>query len=417
MPGPMHGVRIVDLTQMISGPLGAMMLADQGADVIKVEPPTGDNTRSVATERGGMSASFLNNNRNKRSVVLDLKRPGGREALMRLIAGADVVMQNFRPGVADRLGIGYEAARAAKPDIVYASICGFGETGPYASKPVFDPLVQSLSGLTTVQAASDERRPALVRTILPDKLTGFAAAQAITAALFARERTGEGQHIHLSMLDTVIHFLWSSDMGNHTFVGQEIEAETSQSFIDLIYQTLDGYISVAAFRRRDWERLADAVGRPDWKEDPRFLTSAGLEIHKSERLEMTQGVLGARTTAEWTRILDAHDVPCAPVLTRREMIRHPQIAANALIVELDHPVAGRLRQTRPPARFEGTPTEHRLGGPGLGQHTREVLAEAGLREADIDALIETGAAAQGPTPEARPSAPRRGEGRGGGRAP
>jgi crotonobetainyl-CoA:carnitine CoA-transferase CaiB-like acyl-CoA transferase len=292
MPGPMHGVRVIDLTQMISGPLGAMMLADQGADVVKIEPPAGDNTRSVATERGGMTASFLNNNRNKRSVVLDLKRPGGREALMRLVAGSDVVMQNFRPGVADRLGIGYEAARAVRPDVIYVSICGFGETGPYASKPVFDPLVQSLSGLTTVQAASDERRPALVRTILPDKLTGFAAAQAIAAALFARERTGQGQHIRLSMLDTVIHFLWSSDMGNHTFVGQEAEVETSQSFIDLIYQTLDGHISVAGFRRRDWERLADAVGRPEWKEDPRFLTSAGLEIHKSERLEMTQDALG-----------------------------------------------------------------------------------------------------------------------------
>lgn len=394
MPGPMHGVRVVDLTQMISGPLGSMILADQGADVIKVEPPTGDNTRSVATERGGMTASFLNNNRNKRSVVLDLKRPGGRDALMRLIAGSDVVMQNFRPGVADRLGIGYEDAQAVNGDVVYVSICGFGETGPYAHKPVFDPLVQSLSGLTTVQAASDERRPALVRTILPDKLTGFAAAQAIAAALFSRERTGQGQHVRLSMLDTVIHFLWSSDMGNHTFVGAEAEAETSQSYIDLIYQTLDGYISVAAFRRRDWERLADAVGRPEWKDDPRFLTSAGLEIHKSERLEMTQDVLGGRTTAEWIDVLEAHDVPCAPVLRRRDMIRHPQIEANALIVEHDHPVAGRLRQTRQPARFEGTPAEYRAGAPALGQHTREVLVEAGYSPAEIEALLAVGAAVQ-----------------------
>lgn len=396
MSGPMHGVRIVDLSQMISGPLGSMILADQGADVVKVEPPSGDNTRSVATERGGMTASFLNNNRNKRSVVLDLKRDSGREALMRLVAGTDVVLQNFRPGVADRLGIGYEAARAVRPDIVYASICGFGETGPYAHKPVFDPLVQSLSGLTTVQAASDERRPALVRTILPDKLTGFAVAQAITAALFSRSRTGEGQHIRLSMLDTVIHFLWSSDMGNHTFVNEEAEVERSQSFIDLIYETADGYLSVAAFRRRDWERLADACERPDWKDDPRFLTSAGLEIHKTERLEMTQEALSGRTTAEWIERLEAHDVPCAPALTRHEMIRHPQIAANALIVEHQHPVAGRLRQTRTPARFEGTPAEYRMGGPVLGQHTREVLAEAGLTGAEIEALLDDGAAVQAP---------------------
>jgi len=392
MPGPMQGVRIVDLSTMISGPLGAMILADQGADVIKVEPPSGDNTRAAATRRGGFSASFLNNNRNKRSLVLDLKKPGAREALLSLIATADVVLQNFRPGVADRLGIGYETARGVKPDIVYASITGFGETGPYAHKPVFDPLVQSLSGLTTVQALSDQHRPALIRTILPDKLTGFTVAQAISAALFARERTGEGQHIRLAMLDTVIHFLWSSDMGGHTFVGDEMATETAQSFIDLIYETADGYISVAAFRRVDWEKLADACDRPEWKTDPRFLTSAGLEENKNDRLTMTQDALRLRTTAEWVALLESHDVPCAPVLTRREMIRHPQIVANALIIETDHAQAGRLRQTRPPARFSGTPTEHRMGAPVLGQHTEAVLADAGLAPAEIAELVASGAA-------------------------
>jgi crotonobetainyl-CoA:carnitine CoA-transferase CaiB-like acyl-CoA transferase len=199
---------------MVSGPLGAMILADQGADVIKVESPAGgDHSRHVATRRGGFSASFLNNNRNKRSVALDLKNAGGLEALKRLIAGADVVMQNFRPGVVERLGIGYDVARSLRNDIIYASITGFGDAGPFAHKPVFDPLIQSLSGLTTVQAGSDERRPSLVRTILPDKLTGFTIAQAISAALFARERSGQGQHIQLSMLDTVISFLRSRHSG------------------------------------------------------------------------------------------------------------------------------------------------------------------------------------------------------------
>jgi len=392
MSGPLHGVRIVDLTNMISGPLGAMILADQGADVIKVESPHGDNTRHTATRRGGFSASFLNNNRNKRSVVLDLKKDGARAALMRLIAGADVVMQNFRPGVVDRLGIGYEAARSVRSDLIYASITGFGDSGPYAHKPVFDPLVQSLSSLPTVQAGADERRPALIRTILPDKLTGFTVAQAVTAALFARERSGEGQHIRLSMLDTVVHFLWSSDMGGHTFVGDELETETAQSFIDLIYETADSHLSVAAFRRADWERLAAACERPEWKTDPRFLTTEGLEHYKSERLELTQQALRARSTAEWIARLEEFDVPCAPVLTRRDMIRHPQIAANALIVETDHPQAGRLRQTRPPARFEGTPTEQRRGGPLLGQHTVEALSESGLTPEEIRALLQSGAA-------------------------
>ena len=392
MPGPLEGVRVIDLTAMISGPLGAMILADQGADVVKVESPSGDSTRAVATERGGYTASFLNNNRNKRSIVLDLKKLGAKDALLTLIAGADVVMQNFRPGVADRLGIGYEDAKAVKPDIIYASITGFGEEGPYAHKPVFDPLVQSLSGLTAVQANARTGRPALVRTILPDKLTGFTIAQAISAALFARSRNGEGQHIRLSMLDTVIHFLWSSDMGGHTFVGNELETETAQSYIDLIYETKDGFISVAAFRRVDWEKLADACERPEWKTDERFLTSAGLEDFKSERLEMTQEALRERTNAEWIERFDQFDVPCAPVLSRKDMIQHPQIRANELIVELDHPEAGPLRQTRPPARFSGTPPAHRYGGPALGEHTRDVLLEAGLSEKTVEELLSSGAA-------------------------
>ena len=395
MAGPLDGVRVIDLTTMISGPLGAMILGDQGADVIKVESAGGDNTRAVATRRGGLSASFLNNNRNKRSVVLNLKNPDGRDALLKLIESADVVLQNFRPGVVDRLGVGYDAAKAVRPDIIYASITGFGPEGPYAHKPVFDPLIQSLSGLTTVQAGADERRPALIRTILPDKLTGFTVAQAITAALFSRTRTGQGQHIRLSMIDTVIHFLWSSDMGGHTFVGDELEKETAQSFIDLIYETADGHMSAAAFRRVDWEKLADACERPEWKTDPRFLTSEGLEEYKQDRLEMTQEVLRERTTAEWIARLEEYDVPCAPVLTRREMIRHPQIARNAIVIETEHPQAGTLRQTRTPAVFEGTPTEIRMGGPLLGAHTREALAEAGMTADRIESLIASGAATQG----------------------
>jgi len=394
MPGPLDDVRVIDLTTMVSGPLGAMILADQGADVIKVEAPgIGDHSRHVATRRAGFSASFLNNNRNKRSIALDLKHADGVAALKRLIGGADVVMQNFRPGVVRRLGIGYEDVRAIKPGIIYASITGFGETGPYSGKPVFDPLIQSLSGLTTVQAASDQRRPALVRTILPDKLTGFTIAQAISAALFARERSGQGQHIRLSMLDTVIAFLWSSDMGGYTFVGDEVEAETAQSFIDLIYETADGYISIAAFRRADWVKLAQACSRPEWIDDPRFLTSEGLEVHKPERLELTQQAMRGRTSAEWIARLDVYDVPCAPVLTRREMLSHPQVVENGIIVETDHPHAGRLRQSRTPARFSATPAEHRRGGPALGGNTREVLAEAGYSATEIDTLIAAGAAA------------------------
>ena len=328
MPGPLDGYRVVDLTTMVSGPLTTMILADQGADVIKVEAPAGDHTRHVARRRGGFSTSFLNNNRNKRSIVLDLKTPGGVAALKRLAASADVFIQNFRPGAIARLGLDAETLCALNPKLVFVSIAGFGFDGPFAAKPVFDPLIQSLSGLTTVQAGSDEAPPRLVRTILPDKLIGYACAQAVCAALLARARTGEGQHVRLSMLDAVIAFLWSSDMSGHTFIGDDSEREAQQSFIDLIYGTADGHISVAVMRRKEWESLSRAVGRPEWLEDPRFLDSAGLDTHKDARLEMTQEVLRGRTTEEWIERLEAEDVPCAPVLTRHEMIRHPQVAGK-----------------------------------------------------------------------------------------
>ncbi|MEL6288932.1 MAG: CoA transferase [Pseudomonadota bacterium] len=392
MSGPLAGVRVLDLSGMISGPLGAMILADQGADVIKVESPAGDSSRQVATRRGNFSASFLNNNRNKRSVVLDLKTEDGRSALLALVDGADVLLQNFRPGVSERLGIDYPTLAARNARLIYASITGFGTAGPYAHKPVFDPLVQALSGLTTVQAGGDDARPSLVRTIVPDKLTGFTVAQAICAALYQRERTGHGTSIDLSMLATVVYFLWSSDMGGHTFVGDELEHETAQSFIDLIFDTADGYISVAAFRRIDFEKLADAVGQPAWKDDPRFLTTAGLEEHKNARLAMTQDTLRTRTTAAWIEILDAHDVPHAPVLTRSEMLQHPQITANHLLVKTAHPQAGPLRQARAPATFAGTPQAPPRGGPIHGADTRSVLREAGLTDADIDDLLASGAA-------------------------
>ena len=204
----MDGFKIIDVTSMVSGPSATMLLADQGADVIKIENPNGgDHTRASANTQKGFSANFLNNNRSKRSVALNLKEDAARQALLRLCRDADVFIQNFRPGVVDYMGIGEADVRTVAPDIIYVSICGFGDTGPYAAKPVYDPLIQALSGLATVQAGSDAERPRLVRTILPDKLTGTVAAQAITAALLARTRTGKGQHIHVSMLDTILAFL------------------------------------------------------------------------------------------------------------------------------------------------------------------------------------------------------------------
>src|ERR1700736_3908027 len=273
MPGPLHGYRVVDLTSNVAGPLGTMILGDQGADIIKVEAPDGgDATRAGGNRRAGFGASFLNNNRNKRSIVLDLKTAAGLRVMMRLVAGADVLVQNFRPGVAERLGVGEESVRAVSPKIVYVSISGFGEKGPYAEKPAYDPVIQGFSGLAAVEGGPDEARPRLLRTILPDKLTAITASQAITAALLARERTGEGQHVRLSMLEAVLAFLWASDMGGQTFVEDAPPRREAASSLDLIYETADGYITVAVQTDRQWTALTNVLGKPEWLEDERVKT-------------------------------------------------------------------------------------------------------------------------------------------------
>ena len=391
MPGPLHGYRVIDLTSNVAGPLGTMILGDQGADIIKVEAPDGgDATRAGGNRRAGFTASFLNNNRNKRSIVLDLKTAAGLRVMMRLVAGADVLVQNFRPGVAERLGVGEDDVRAASPKIVYVSISGFGEKGPYAEKPAYDPVIQGFSGLATIQAGSDEVRPRLLRTILPDKLTAITASQAITAALLARERSGEGQHVRLSMLEAVIAFLWSSDMGSQTFVGDEPARQEAAKVFDLIYETADGYMTVAPLTDRHWAGLAQTAGRPEWLEDERFKTSALRQKNIEARLQLTQEALLARPAAEWLERLTAVGVPCAPVQTRNQVIRHPHVREMGIVVETEHPAAGRLRQSRAAARFSRTPTEIRRGAPVLGEHTREILGELGYSAAEIAALRADG---------------------------
>ncbi|MGD9531350.1 CaiB/BaiF CoA transferase family protein [Pseudonocardia sp.] len=392
MAGPLDGIRIVDMSSMLSGPWAADILGDQGADVIKVEPPgRGDHVRSLPNRSGGMPSMFVNVNRSKRSVTIDLKSTEGVELLLKLVETADVVVQNFRPGVVDRLGVGYEATRAVNPRIVYLSISGFGEHGPYADRRVYDPIVQALSGLTTVQAGSDTERPRLVRTILPDKLSAVTASQAVTAALLARERTGEGQHVRLSMLDTVVAFLWASDMGAYTFMDQPVEPEKAASFIDLIYETADGYMTVATMSDAEWRSFCLAVDREDMITDPRFATPAARDLNVNERLAFIQERLRTKTAAEWLQILPGYDVPCAPALRRVDLISHPQVQASQIIIETEHPVAGRLRQARTPARFEGTVPSPPRGAPRTGQHNVEVLTEIGLSAADIAALAESGA--------------------------
>ncbi len=390
MPGPLHGYRVVDVSQMISGPIATMILGDQGADVIKVEPPgRGDLTRALGGGARRMSPIFATSNRNKRGLVLDLKNEKGLDVLKKLVATADLFVQNFRPGAAERLGIGEEALRAVRPDLIYVSISGFGETGPYAQKRVYDPVIQALSGLADIQGGSG-KRPRMMRLIVPDKVTALAAAQAMTAALLSRERTGKGQHVRLAMLDAVISFLWPEGMARHTFVGPDVGVSRPSEVRDLIFETKDGFITAGAVSDAEWHGLANALGHPEWLEDDRFKNPAARVKHADVRLEMTAEVLATRSSEEWLDVLDRHQVPCAPVIRREDLVDNEQVVANDLIVECEYPLTGRMRQTRPAARFDETPSEIRRPAPGLGEHNEELLAELGFDATTVRELAQSG---------------------------
>ena len=390
-PGPLSGVRVLDLTSMISGPVATMMLADQGADVIKVEALSGDLVRGAGPNRSGVTSTFISSNRSKRSVALDLKSSEGREVLRRLLPTADVFVQNFRPGTIDRMGFGEAQVRELAPDIVYVSISGFGEAGPYAHQRVYDPVIQALSGLAAIQADGATGRPKMVRTIIPDKTTAVTAAQAITAALFARERGAGGQHLRLAMLDTMLAYLWPEGMAGLTLVGKEVKAARAQLSPDLIFATQDGYITAGAVSDKEWHGLCRALEQQGWVDDPRFRTVNDRAVNVTERLHLTAQVLAQNTSAHWLARLDAEGVPCAPVLMREEVIAHEQVVANEIIEEYDHPIAGRIRQPRPAAQFDATPSMIRRHAPGLGEHTVELLTEIGYPQDAIDAMAEAGA--------------------------
>jgi crotonobetainyl-CoA:carnitine CoA-transferase CaiB-like acyl-CoA transferase len=390
MAGPLDGIRIIDLTQMISGPMATMILADQGADVIKVEPPgIGDLTRAMGGRKRGMSPTFAVANRNKRSIVLNLKEPRGVEVLQRMIATADVVVQNFRPGAVERMGIDYDRVVHNKPNLIYVSISGFGEKGPYIHKRTYDPVIQALSGLMSIQA-DKSGRPRMIRVIVPDKVTALTAAQAITAAIVARLRTGQGQHVRLAMLDAVVSFIWPESMPAYTFVGNEPATVRPPGTRDLVFETTDGYITAAANSDSEWAGLARTLGRPEWIDDPRFKHPADRIRNADVRLDLTAEIIRTRSSAEWLTAFDAAEVPCAPIQTRADLLTDPQVAANHLIVESEHPHAGPMRQPRPAARFGTTPAELRLFAPTLGEHTDAILEEVGIAAADRADLRASG---------------------------
>lgn len=390
MAGPLAGVRVLDLTGVVSGPYATMFLADQGADVLKVEPIGGDITRrsrASIDEAGEFSALFISSNRGKRSLSVDIKSDSGREVLARLVAQADVLVQNFRPGTMERLGLAPEELRKRHPRLIYVSISGVGDTGPYVKKRVYDPIIQGLSGFCDIQAQPVTNRPQMIRTIVCDKTTAVFTAQAVSSALYAREKTGQGDHIQVAMLDVMIAYLWPEGMMQYTVVGGEAEAADPKDRPDLVFKTSNGYITAGTISDSEWQGFCRATGDAELAADPRFATPGARTANATARINKMAEYIAKHTTAEWLAKLDAADVPCAPILRRGEIIHNEQVVARDLIEEFDQPSVGRVRQPKPAAIFAVNAAA--IGGPAprVGQHSREVLHALGYSAAEIDAMI------------------------------
>ena len=385
MAGSLDGIRILDLTTIYSGPIAASILGDQGADVVKVESPQGDFMRHPGmSQRNGVGGAFAMMNRNKRSIVIDLGTDDGKGVFKRLVESADVVMENYRPGVVERLGIGYETLKAINPRLVFASINGVGHTGPYAGRRVYDAIVQSISGIGSLQADPASERPLLINSLICDKITSMTAAQAIASALVARERSGVGQRVDVAMLDAALFFLWPDNMLNYTFVGDEEPHSGRRSHEGMVRKTRDGYICTMPVQAAEWHGLFRALELPNLFEDERFRTQAGLDSERFQ--EALDAAYACFDTDELATRLEQQQVPFAKINPRDDVVDDPQVQAMAALWEFEHPIAGAMRQARPPAQFGETPAEIFRCSPELGEHTREVLGEAGYTAAEITDL-------------------------------
>jgi len=397
--GPLSGIRVVDLTRVMTGPYCTMMLGDLGAEIIKIERPgSGDDTRHWGPPFvEGESSYFMSVNRNKRSVALDLKSDAGREVLWKLIDGADVVVENFSPGVIDRLGFGHEAVLARNPHIVFASISGFGQTGPSRNRTAYDLIVQGMSGMMSITGELGGM-PTKMGIPIADITAGMFCANSIVAALFARERDPErkGQYVDTTMLGGQIALL-TYQAGSWFATGEVPHMSGNRHSIITPYDTFpskDGYVNLAVGNDGIWQRFCDAMGLDEARDDPRFLTNADRHAHRPALYEIINACLGDMTTADIVERLDAVSVPCGPIYEVDEILNDPQAEDQNLVMTAPHAKLGEVKQTGFPYHFHGTPLDLRQGPPLLGEHTREVLAEIGYAGAAIDAMIDGGAVAE-----------------------
>jgi crotonobetainyl-CoA:carnitine CoA-transferase CaiB-like acyl-CoA transferase len=392
--GPLHGVRVVDFSAVVSGPLAAMWLADQGADVIKIEDTgTGDITRSAAAapDLHGLAALYMNANRGKRALSVDVTSAAGREIVLDLCRRADVFIQNWRPGVVERLGLGYDDIAAVRPDIVYVSISGFGPDGPYTQRRVYDPIIQGLTGMVATQTNPEIPIPDLVRQVVCDKATSLTVAQAVCAALFARERGAGGQHIVVPMLDVALSFFFPDGFVADTLLDDaHAQQRPIPARIYRVAPTADGHIITFTASISEMHALFRALGHPEWVEDPRFATAEEFRKHREIAGPMIAAEIERTPTAALVKRLAEEQVPYAPVLAVDQVVDDPQIVHSGLLSVRDHPIAGRVREARHPVRYGTEIAELNPLAPTQGQHTDEILREVGRDDETIAALRTDG---------------------------
>jgi len=382
--GPLQSIRVVDFTENMAGPFGTMVLGDQGADVIKVESPRGDVIRHTGTGSSSMASYFANLNRSKRSLVVDLQRPESRDVLDPLLDSADVVVHSFRPNAAARLRLDAPTVTANRPTLVHASIVGFGDSGPLAGRPVYDHVIQAVSGMADLQRESAHDDPHLIRHGVVDKSTGHVLAQSVCAALIERFRTGKGGTIAISMLDVAVSLLWPDGMMDRTALKPEFRMPVAALTFRLT-PTADGYVSLVVLTQAQWQGLIDAFGLSDAPDERDGIADGAIK--PGAILRSARNAIRSLPTDEVVKLLTANDVPCAPVLNLDEMLVHPQIVANGTIVEYDHPLIGPIRQPRATPTFASMHGADVVPAPGLGDHTREILSEIGLSRPSIERLL------------------------------
>ena len=390
---PLEGVKVLEFSTMITASFAAMMMAEQGAQVIKVEPiELGDPMRFLGSSKGGISALFANCNRGKQSLRLDIKTDAGKDIVKQLAADTDVVLCNFRPGVMDSLGLGSDVLRGINPRLIYAAISGFGTVGPERDTPAYDPVIQAQAGFAAVQGEGKEG-PEFVRNLTCDKVTAYTACQAVTAALYVREKTGEGQHIDLSMMDAGLYFLFPDGFMHHTLLDDD--AEHSPPLSAVLYDltvTKDGAVTLSAANQAQQVGLLSAIDHLHLFTDERFNSLDKLIANIDEFRAILKEQFMSFETEDLLERLKTNDVPAAKCLSYEEVIDHPQFAANGTFDEVEHPVMGRMRRVKMPAQFEGERLEPASHGPAHGEHTHEVLANLGLSAEDIDGLVAEGVA-------------------------